>query len=66
MDPGLVRYLLLHQRRLHVRRVYAVGGYTSGPALQSNGLGEPLQAVLGRDVGGLVRRGPSGRARRRY
>src|SRR5215204_1493537 len=58
MDPGLVRYLLLHQRRLHVRRVYAVGGDASGPTLQSKGLGEPLQTVLGRDVRGLVRRGP--------
>src|SRR3712207_5009953 len=58
MRPGLVRDLLLHQRRPHVRRVDAVGGDASGPTLQGDGLGEPLEAVLGRDVGGFVRRGP--------
>src|SRR5688572_12480785 len=44
--PGLVSYLLLHQRRPHVRRVDAVGGDALRSPFESDGLREPLQAVL--------------------
>ena len=58
VHPGLVGYLLLHQRRAHVPRADAVAGHPVRCALQRDHLGQPLQAVLGGDVGRLVRRGP--------
>ena len=57
MDPGLVGDLLLHQRGAHVGRADRVGGDAAPAALERDHLGQPLQAMLGRDVGGLERRG---------
>src|SRR5919202_1837558 len=60
-DPvgtGLGGDLALHQRRAHVGRADAVGGYSFWSALQRYHLREPFEAVLGRHVGGLVGGGP--------
>jgi len=57
VNPGLVGDLLFYQRRAHVGGADRVGGDTAGAALERDRLGQALQAVLGRDVGALVRRG---------
>src|SRR2546430_11251602 len=49
---------LFRSRGAHVGRADRVGRDAAPAALQRDHLGQALQAVLGRDIGGLVRRGP--------
>jgi PAS domain S-box-containing protein len=58
VDPCLVGDLPLDQGRAHVGGADAVGGDAARAALQRDHLGQPLQAVLGRDIGALVGRRP--------
>ena len=57
VTAGLVGDLALDERGAHVARAHRVAGDAPVGPLQRDDLGEPLQAVLGADVGGLVRRG---------
>ena len=56
--PRLVADLLLHQWRSHVGRVDAVARDPVLGPLEGDHLAQPLEAVLGTDVGGLERAGP--------
>ncbi len=62
---GLGVHLLLHQRRQHPARADRVAGHAGGGRLQRRDLGQADDAVLGRDVGGLLAPRPPGRAPRR-
>lgn len=55
VHPRLVRDLPLYQRRADVARADAVAGHPVRGPLQGDHLGQPLQAVLGGDIGRLVR-----------
>ena len=50
-DLRLVGNLLFHQWRAHIARVDAVAGDAVLCAFQGGDLGQPLQSMLGRDIG---------------